>query len=322
MWYLSDMTSLMKTATDLKARILARIKSIPDSVWTPADFVDIASRAAVDKTLQRLVAAGNLRRIDRGLYDRPRQNKITGRTTVPDYRAVIQAVSRRDNARVVIDGMTAANDLGLTTAVPARIEVLIDERLRPIRLGNQVIQFKTAAPSRVFWAARPAMRVVQALHWLQEYVVEGDGAAQSYRPSPQNPRGPDPWTRDPQRSADRPVRASHLDAGPRSRGDRRSTARSGSDGSQQMNEGFNKFIAAPERDRLDIFLAASRRLGTAVQNVEKDFWICWTLDVLYHGIPPGSPAPSLQRRHFAVEGSRPYPEMIVSEHVLSTKMSR
>lgn len=139
MWYLSDMTSLMKTATDLKARILARIKSIPDSVWTPADFVDIASRAAVDKTLQRLVAAGNLRRIDRGLYDRPRQNKVTRRTTVPDYRAVIQAVSRRDNARVVLDGMTAANDLGLTTAVPARIEVLIDARLKPIRLGNQVI---------------------------------------------------------------------------------------------------------------------------------------------------------------------------------------
>jgi hypothetical protein len=168
MWYISDMASSVKTATDLKARILARIKSTPDSVWTPADFVDIASRAAVDKTLQRLVAGGDLRRIDRGLYDRPRRNKLTGRTTVPDYRAVIQAVSRRDNARVVIDGMTAANDLGLTTAVPARIEVLIDARLKPIRLGNQVIQFKTAAPSRLFWAGRPAMRVVQALHWLQD----------------------------------------------------------------------------------------------------------------------------------------------------------
>jgi Nucleotidyl transferase AbiEii toxin, Type IV TA system len=56
-----------------------------------------------------------------------------------------------------------------------------------------------------------------------------------------------------------------------------------------MNEGFKKFIAAPERDRLDTFLAASRRLGTAVQNVEKDFWVCWTLDVLYHELAPGSP---------------------------------
>ncbi|MGA8102983.1 MAG: DUF6088 family protein [Candidatus Acidiferrales bacterium] len=166
--YISDMGISAKTPTDLKAQILARIQSTPDAVCTPADFVDIGNRAAVDKTLQRLEATGELRRIDRGLYDRPRQNAVTGRTTVPDYRAVIQAVSRRDNARVVIDGMTAANDLGLTTAVPSRIEVLVDARLKPIRLGNQVIHFKTAAPSRLFWAGRPAMRVVQALYWLHD----------------------------------------------------------------------------------------------------------------------------------------------------------
>jgi hypothetical protein len=68
--------------TDLKARILARIESTPDSVWTPADFVDIGSRHAVDKALQRLVAVGDLRRIDRGLYDQPRLNILTGQPTV------------------------------------------------------------------------------------------------------------------------------------------------------------------------------------------------------------------------------------------------
>ena len=68
----------------------------------------------------------------------------------------------------VVDGMTAANDLGLTTAVPARIEVLADARLKPIKLGNQEIRFKSAAPSRLYWANRPAMRVVQALHWMQD----------------------------------------------------------------------------------------------------------------------------------------------------------
>lgn len=67
-------------------------------------------------------------------------------------------LSRRDpcrdaprQTRVVIDGMTAANDPGLTTAVPARIEVLVDARLKPIRLGTQEIHFKYAAPSRLYW---------------------------------------------------------------------------------------------------------------------------------------------------------------------------
>ncbi len=158
----------------LRSRLLARMATDPDEVWVPGDFADLGNRAAVDKTLQRLVVAGDLRRIDRGLYDRPRTNGLTGRPTVPDYRAVIRAVTRRDRARTVIDGMTAANELGLTTAVPARIEVLVDARLKPIRLGRQEIHFRYAAPSRLYWADRPAMRVVQALHWMQDMLSRDD----------------------------------------------------------------------------------------------------------------------------------------------------
>ncbi|HTD14585.1 MAG TPA: DUF6088 family protein [Chthoniobacterales bacterium] len=171
MYHISDMTTLGQDA-NLRSRLLARVASDSGEVWTPRDFVDLGSRATVDKTLQRLTATGELRRIDRGLYDQPRKNKLTGRPTVPDYRAVIRAVSRRDQARTVIDGMTAANDLGLTTAVPARIEVLVDARLKPIKLGKQEIQFKFAAPSRLYWAERPAMRVVQALYWIQDMLAQ------------------------------------------------------------------------------------------------------------------------------------------------------
>jgi len=164
--------AILAQDTDLRSRLLARIASSPDDVWTPGDFADLGGRAVIDKTLQRLTTAGDLRRIDRGLYDRPRKNELTGRPTVPDYRAVIRAVARRDQVRIVVDGMTAANDLGLTTAVPARIEVLADARLKPIKLGNQDIHFKFAAPSRLYWAGRPAMRVVQALHWMQDMLAQ------------------------------------------------------------------------------------------------------------------------------------------------------
>lgn len=168
------MASVSSTSRDLRFRLLARIQSEPDRVWTPSEFVDLAGRASVDKTLQRLVDAGDIRRIDRGLYDRPRKNRLTGKDTVPDYRAVIKAITRRDQARFVVDGMTAANDLGLTHVVPAKIQVLVDTRLKPIKLGNQEIFFKAAAPSRLFWAGRPAMRVVQALHWLQDVLDQDE----------------------------------------------------------------------------------------------------------------------------------------------------
>lgn len=161
--------------TDLKSQILDRTTATPNAVWTPIDFLDLGPRAAVDKALQRLIKAGDLHRLDRGLYYLPRRNSLTGRTSLPETRAVIDAVGRRDQTRLVIDGMTAANDLGFTTAVPTQIVVLTDARLRPIHLGSQEITFKQAAPSKLHWADRPAMRIVQALHWLQD-IIQADQA--------------------------------------------------------------------------------------------------------------------------------------------------
>ncbi len=50
-----------------------------------------------------------------------------------------------------------------------------------------------------------------------------------------------------------------------------------------MTPGFNDIIAAAEADRRDLFLSTSLRLGTPIQNVEKDFWVCWVLDLLFNG---------------------------------------
>jgi hypothetical protein len=154
-------------SSDIKAQVFGRMQATADAVWTAVDFLDLASREAVDKALQRLTLAGLIRRLDRGLYDEPRHNGLTGRMSVPDYRRVIQAVARRDQTRMLVDGMTAANDLGLSDAVPGQIVVHTDARLRPITLGKQTIAFRPTAPSKLYWAGRPAMRVIQALHWLR-----------------------------------------------------------------------------------------------------------------------------------------------------------
>lgn len=167
--------------SDLKAGLLHRIqKDAPRKVWTPADFFDLGSRDAIDKALQRLTTTGTLRRIDRGLYDQPGFNKLTQQSNPPDPRFVIEALGRRDQVRMLVDGMTAANDLGLTDAVPAKIVVHTDARRRAIKLGNVTISFRPTAASKLFWAGRPAMRVVQALHWMRD-MFSREGEADQLR---------------------------------------------------------------------------------------------------------------------------------------------
>jgi hypothetical protein len=163
---ISDMANLK---SDVKGAIQRRVDDgAQRKVWTVADFLDLGSRDAVDKALQRLASAGQLRRIDRGLYDRPNWNRLTQTSNPPDPRGVIDAIARRDQIRILVDGMTAANDLGLTTAVPAKIVVHTDARLKLVQLGKLEISFKPTAASKLYWAGRPAMRVVQALHWLRD----------------------------------------------------------------------------------------------------------------------------------------------------------
>lgn len=170
-----QISDMKEAGSNLKAAILACIESgAQQGVWTPRDFLDLGARDAVDKTLQRLKSAGKLRRVDRGLYDKPSLNSLTQKSSPPDPRHVIDAIARRDQIRVLVDGMTAANDLGLTNAVPAKVVVHTDARLKSISLGQMEIIFKPTAASKLYWAGRPAMRIVQALHWLRDTMGQGD----------------------------------------------------------------------------------------------------------------------------------------------------
>jgi len=41
----------------------------------------------------------------------------------------------------------------------------------------------------------------------------------------------------------------------------------------------------PSNDRRDLFRAAAQKMRVNAAIVEKDFWVCWTLDYLFHESP-------------------------------------
>ncbi|WP_213804945.1 nucleotidyl transferase AbiEii/AbiGii toxin family protein [Granulicella sp. dw_53] len=56
-----------------------------------------------------------------------------------------------------------------------------------------------------------------------------------------------------------------------------------------MTDGFQTVLAASDEERRDLFVGAADRLRTNEQNIEKDFWVCWTLDALFNGLKAGGP---------------------------------
>lgn len=56
-----------------------------------------------------------------------------------------------------------------------------------------------------------------------------------------------------------------------------------------MNPAYRRFLELPEEDRVEVFETTATRLDTPPQYVEKDFWVCLVLDVLFNGLPTGHP---------------------------------
>jgi len=152
--------SSIDAAISRKAR-----RAKPGTVFTPALFASLGGRAAIDKALQRLVARDELRRLSRGLYDKPRQDPLLG-TLWPSVDAVVAALTGKDKLRLQPTGAYAANLLGLSDQVPARVEFLTDGTSRTVKAGPMQIVLKRTTPRQMAAAGRTSGLVIQALRSL------------------------------------------------------------------------------------------------------------------------------------------------------------
>lgn len=151
------------TVASVPDRIMKRVRGTGrGSVYTPSDFLDVATRWAVDQALSRLVKTGKLRRLARGLYDYPKIHSQLGLLS-PAPDDVAHALARETGSQVQIAGARAANALGLTTQIPAKSTYLTDGPSRRVVLGKRVVDLRHASPKHLIAPGSPAGTVVQAL---------------------------------------------------------------------------------------------------------------------------------------------------------------
>ena len=149
----------------LAQRIARQARQQPAWVFTPSDFLDLGTPHAVGMALSRMVRAGTLRRVARGLYDMPRSHPLLGELS-PSADALVQAVARRDGTVVQPLDMEATNLLGLSEQVVAKPVYETNGPSRKLRVGALEIEFKHRSPRRVTAAAESSNLVFAALRGL------------------------------------------------------------------------------------------------------------------------------------------------------------
>jgi hypothetical protein len=150
----------------IEQNIISRIETKgKGTCFTPKALLDLGSPEAIRITLHRLEKRGFIRRLARGLYDFPKLHPVMGLLS-PHPDEVARALSERDASRVQPSGAYAANVLGLSEQVPARIVFLTDGATRRVKVGNQEIILKNTTPRNMATTGRISGTIIQALRHI------------------------------------------------------------------------------------------------------------------------------------------------------------
>lgn len=137
----------------------------PGWVFCANDFADLGQRGNIDVVLHRLAKKGVIRRLGYGLYDLPIKSPLLGDLT-PDLKDIIDAYARRLGQSFVLDPLNAANLLGVSAQVPAKVTYLTDGKTHGITICGLTIHFVHAAPKKIAGATTPMGIVIQALRYF------------------------------------------------------------------------------------------------------------------------------------------------------------
>lgn len=149
----------------LTEAILSAAQALPEGgMLSPKEFLHLASRAAIDQGLTRLMRQGKLLRVGRGAYAAPVVGRFGSRP--PSTQAVVEAIEAASGEVVVATGATEANVLGLTTQVPTREIFLTSGSSRKLHLGNRNVELKHGSRWQLGLGKRPAGMAIRALSWL------------------------------------------------------------------------------------------------------------------------------------------------------------
>lgn len=147
----------------LQKMIIDKMSQCNYGAYCISDFWDLAGYDAIRKALDRLEDSGEIRRIMRGIYDRPRFNKRFNEYELPDIEAVAQALARNYNWIICPSGNLALNILGLSTQVPSCYTYISNGPYMSYMIAGVELKFKHSTSRSIANFSFITMLLIQAI---------------------------------------------------------------------------------------------------------------------------------------------------------------
>lgn len=120
----------------------------------------------ITKLLAIFEKEGLITRVAKGVYVKARKTRFG--ILYPSAYELVTEIAKRDKAKVIPTGATAANRLGFSTQVPMNTIFLTTGSGRKLNLGNRTVTVKHGAPKNFAFRGRLMSELVQALRSIGE----------------------------------------------------------------------------------------------------------------------------------------------------------
>lgn len=124
-------------------QIRERILSAEDgTIFATSDFADVADSATVRQSLNRLVQAGILRRVLRGIFEKPKYSSVLNEFVEVNPDAVAKTLARTYHWTIASYGNTALYLLGLSSKEPTVWSYISNGPYRTYEWNSTRLEFK------------------------------------------------------------------------------------------------------------------------------------------------------------------------------------
>ena len=166
---------MKKISESLADAVMKQVSKMPaEACFSRSDFASLGTRFAISQVLSRLERAGILTSPIRGYYCLRRKSKLLNVDMPPDYAALAAAIARNSGWTIIPCGDIAANDLGLSTQVPAVWSYVSTGPYRTYAVGKMRLEFKHTANRELFNMSKKSALCVQAIKAIGKAGVTSD----------------------------------------------------------------------------------------------------------------------------------------------------
>ena len=160
----------MSTSMKVNERVARLRKGVPFSI---EGFYGLGTRSSVQKAMSRMVKEGEIVRVAKGMYVRPKSlPSVPSIKAIASPEQVAKAWAKERGFKLASQGLEAAYKLGFQTQAPVKTVLWSNGPTREFTVGHATVTVRHVSAKKLRWLGRPEGMLLRSIAVTNAETIE------------------------------------------------------------------------------------------------------------------------------------------------------